>query len=57
MGKKKRKKKKKKKNVVDLPPPVDPLTQLSTEEIEFYKEMFEMADIDKKGTIDESRLL
>ena len=30
---------------------------LTEEEKEYYKEMFEIADLEKKGTIDETRLL
>ena len=57
MGKKKKKGKKKKAEDENLPPPEDPKDKLTEQEIAYWKEMFEMADIDKSGTLDYDRVL
>jgi Ca2+-binding EF-hand superfamily protein len=58
MGKKKRKGRKKKKSKFDpnAPPPIDPLSKLSKEEMAVWKDMFDMMDIEKKGTLNGKRI-
>ncbi len=57
MGKKKGRKKKKKKRDLNAPPPIDPLTKLTKEEMDIWKDMFEMMDIEKKGTLNAKRIV
>ena len=53
MPKKGKKGKKGKKKEIDknAPPPEDPLDKLNEKDLAMYKELFEMADLDKKGLI------
>jgi Ca2+-binding EF-hand superfamily protein len=59
MPKKKKGKGKKGKKEVDknAPPPEDPLDKLSEQDLALYKDMFEMADLEKKGTIGVDRIV
>ena len=51
--------KKKKKKAIDenLPPPKDPLDELTPKQKEMWKDLFEMVDIDKKGTLNTARVV